>query len=463
MNPILTDEFAQIVGGKALGFAPGSAIRGFATDNREVKTGDLFLAIKGARVDGHDFASDAVSRGAVGTLAEREVGGPHILVPNLVEALANLGKHFRATFEGPVVGVTGSAGKTTAKEFIAAALSPRGPVLKTEGNRNTEYTSPLIWTEIVAQASSLYPSRATKAVVVEMAMRGFGQIKHLAEISQPTIGLITNIGYSHMSEVGSRDGIAQAKSELLEALPEDGIAILWQEDPYLHFLKAKSPKRVVTFGYSPDADCRITHYLANAWTSSTIRGSYLGQTFEADLPTVGRHIALGAIAAIAVAGSVGVPPADAAKALLNTQLPPMRMQVLDLNGATVLLDTYNAAPPSMLAAIETFTELPCVGRRLAVIGEMRELGDHADGAHRELGRVLAESGIDEVIFFGGPTALALEEARMRGMVVHWATSLSDIAEFLSRARTDDAVLVKGSRSLELEKAVEAAGMSGAGC
>ncbi len=478
---IRVDEFARIVGGEAHGFALGATIDGFATDNREVGPGDLFLAIRGERVDGHDFAEDAVTRGAIGAIVERPVASPHVLVTNLVEALAKFGCYFRDQFRGPVVGVTGSAGKTTTKEFIAAALSPLGPVLKTEGNRNTEYTAPLIWAalECGAQApplGSVGDSRHqfqggacaphSRAVIVEMAMRGFGQIRHLAKIARPTIGVITNVGYSHMSEVGSREGIAQAKAELLESLPEDGVAVLWQEDEYLSFLKARAPGKVVTFGYSDEADCQIVHYRATSWTSSEIvvrvadfqsarsedRKSS-AQEVRAVLPTVGRHVALGAAAAIAVASVVGASPASAADAVRDTKLPPLRMEVVDLNGATILLDTYNAAPPSMRGAIETFAELPCQCRRLAVIGEMRELGPYSEQAHRDLGVLLAKSGIDEAIFYSGPAALAMEEARMHGLIVHWADSLDDVAAFIRSAKAGDAVLVKGSRSLELETSV----------
>jgi len=465
---IPVDQFVQIVGGEARGFAPDAVIGGFATDNRDVTPGDLFLAIKGERVDGHEFAEDAVRRGAVGAIVERPVAVPYIYVPNLVDALAKFGRYFRDRFHGPVVGVTGSAGKTTAKEFIAAALSPLGPILKTEGNKNTEFTAPLMWAGLGGRGLGDGGSGAqeTAAVVVEMAMRGFGQIRHLAEIASPTIGVVTNIGYSHMSEVGSREGIAQAKAELLECLPKDGIAILWQEDAYLGYLRSKAPGRVVTFGYSEEANVRISYYRSLSWTSSEIAGAVDWQStigsedyqssahFEAVLPTVGRHVALGAAAAIAVAGSAGILPADAAKSLHKTQLPPLRMEVIELNGAKILLDTYNAAPPSMFGAIETFAELPCEGRRLAVIGEMRELGPYSEEAHRELGRILAKAGIDEAIFYSGPAALAMEEARMHGLIVHWANSLGDVAAFIAAAVRGDAILVKGSRSLELEKAVD---------
>lgn len=461
---ITVDQFAQIVGGGAHGFAADSVISGFATDNREVAVGDLFLAIRGARVDGHDFAADAIARGAVGSLVERTVEGPHVLVPNLVDALAAFAAYYRDRFKGPVIGVTGSAGKTTAKEFIAAALSPLGPVLKTLGNRNTEYTVPLIWAEPPSPNPLPPPGHAPSpqgegdfaSAVIEMSMRGFGQIRHLASFSKPTIGVVTNVGYSHLSEVGSREGIAEAKAELLEALPSDGVAVLWAEDEYLGSLISRCRCPVVTFGFSGNADCHIGSYHALNWRRSRIGGNYQGEEFEAELPAVGRHIAVGAAAAIALAVNCGVPVQEAATALANAELPPMRMEVVELNGATVLLDTYNAAPPSMNAAIETFVELPCEGRRIAVIGEMRELGEFTEEAHRELGVKLATSGIDEVIFYSGPAALAYEEARMRGVVAHLAKSLDEIAQLISQPKAGDAILVKGSRSLELEKTVEIA-------
>lgn len=464
---ITVEQFASMVQGEARGFASGATITGFATDNREVKPGDLFLAIKGERVDGHDFSAQAVAAGAVGVLAERAVEAPHVLVSNLVDALAKMALFFRNIFVGPVVGVTGSAGKTTAKEFIAAALSPLGRVLKTEGNRNTEYTVPLVWAALDHKSPPSASQGAGRgsyaAAVMEMSMRGFGQIAQLASFCKPTIGVVTNIGYSHLSEVGSREGISRAKGELLQALPGDGTAVLWADDDFLSELRAAAACRVVTFGLArdEDPDCAIHGYRATSWTSCEIDGEAFGERFHAELPAVGRHIALGAAAAIAAAACAGVPPAEAAKRLGDAQIPPMRMEVVDLNGATVLLDTYNAAPPSMKAAIETFVELPCAGRRLAVIGEMRELGGYTEGAHRELGRLLARSGIDEVILFGGPTALAAEEARMRGLVVHEAGSHREIAQFLRRAGPGDGILVKGSRSLELEKAVEMARSAGA--
>ena len=445
MKPINIAELTAALGGSAVGVPPETEITGFATDDRQVLPGDLFIAIKGSRVDGHEFAAAAISAGAVGVLAQQNVDVPHILVADVVLALSRMAAVFREDFRGPVVGITGSAGKTTTKEFVAAALSPLGQILKTQGNRNTEYTSPLLWAEL---------EEKTRAVVVEMAMRGFGQIEHLARFTRPTIGVVTNIGYSHLLQAGDRDGIARAKGELLRALPPDGTAVLWAEDEYLGTLFSMCDCPAITFGFSGNADCHLSSYEALNWTSCRIGGSFGDERFEATLPAVGRHIALGAAAAIAVAATAGVDVGKAAAALATAELPPMRMEVCQFNGAQVLLDTYNASPPSMRAAIETFAELPCRGKRFAVIGEMKELGGYSEEAHRELGRNLAESGIDEIELYGELTALTYQEAKNRGMVVHQAGSIDEVRQFLERVEDGDAVLVKGSRSLELEKALE---------
>ena len=421
-------------------------VYGFATDHREVKPGDAFLAIKGTRFDGHEFAKEAMQNGAVVVVSERPVSAPHILVPNLVDALARFGGEVRSTFDGPVIGITGSAGKTTTKEFVAAALSPLGKILRTEGNRNTEYTGPLMWAELDPD---------TQAVVVEMAMRGFGQIAHLAAFVKPTIGVITNIGYGHMEMVGSREGIAQAKGELLDALAPDGVAVLWAEDDYLEALKERAgSRRVVTFGTTEGADCQITDYRLLDWQVAIVSGVCMGQEWSSRLPVIGRHIALNAAAAILTAQIAGVEPAEATHHIQDAALPPMRMEIRQINGATILLDTYNASPPAMLAAIEALMELPVEGKRFAVIGEMKELGEHQERLHREVGRAL--NSLDEVLFYGDPMAtFAREEALSAGLPACCvATSIEEVAEFIRKAHPGDAVLIKGSRALELERALE---------
>ena len=491
------EEFARIVGGELRAVPPQSTalaserppISGFALDNREVKPGDLFVAIAGERVDGHEFAGAAVAAGAVGALVERPLEGVTcVVVDSVVDALARLGRHFRDQFDGPVVGVTGSAGKTTTKELIVAALSPRGLVLRAEGNRNTEYTSPLLWTELSdggegGEGSIDHPftpsPRNPWAAVVEMGMRGFGQIAHLASISKPTIGVITNIGWSHAELVGSREGIARAKGELLQALPEGAPAVLWQDDEFLSALKAQAQGPVYTFGWTEAADCRITDYRAKSWWSCEVEGRIGARVFRpvesggdnisggqmntvafqwrAELPAVGRHIALNAAAAMLVAVLAGVSPRQAAQALKSAKLPPMRMEVRSVNGGTVVLDTYNAAPNSVVAALETLREVPCEGRRLAVLGEMRELGSASEEGHRLVGRAVVESGVDEVVFYGATAEWMRDAAIGAGMAADRASiasSLDEVTDFIEKIGAADTMLIKGSRSLELERALE---------
>ncbi|HZH99489.1 MAG TPA: UDP-N-acetylmuramoyl-tripeptide--D-alanyl-D-alanine ligase [Fimbriimonadaceae bacterium] len=449
MRKMTLGEFASRCKG-ALHATAETEITGFATDHREVKAGDLFIAIRGARVDGHTFAAEAISSGAVACLVESAPAGdmPHILVDNVAEGLAAFARSLRGEFTGHVVGVTGSSGKTSTKEFLAAALSPLGPVLKTEGNRNSEWTSPLIWAELLPEHRS---------VVVEMGMRGFGQIRHLCSFAQPNIGVITNIGYSHLEQVGSREGIATAKGELLEALPSNGTAVLWAEDEYLSTLRGKTGARVVTFGRSAGADCRVEHYRALSLTKSWIKGTCLGQPFEGEFATVGWHQAINAAAAIAAAVAAGVEADEAAKQLSSAQLPPMRMEIVNLNGAIVLLDNYNASFPGMLAAIETLRELPTMGRKMAVLGEMRELGEFTISAHQQVGKALVEANLYKVMFYGMPMTFARRElvaAGARDERTPFATELQDITEFLRELDPGDLVLIKGSRALEIEKALQ---------
>ncbi|MCC7230364.1 MAG: UDP-N-acetylmuramoyl-tripeptide--D-alanyl-D-alanine ligase [Fimbriimonadaceae bacterium] len=440
MKPLATDELADIVHGRLVGIPPKSPVRvtGFATDQREVKPGDLFIAIEGAKVDGHEFAAKAIANGAAAVLAERPVDGPHLLVERVTEALALFGNHFRDRFSGPVIGITGSAGKTTSKEFLSGAISPLGPILKTQGNRNTEYTAPLLWAELQSD---------TAAVVVEMAMRGPGQIAHLASFSRPTIGLITNIGWSHLSEVGSRLGIAKAKCELIDALPNRGIAILPADDEFFQVMAGHAGERqIYTFGWSNECDCRLVSAQPLGWESTEITGFFADIPWRAEIQTLGRHIASNVAAAICGAAALGLAPQEAADGLSDVELPPMRMQVLERNGVKVLLDAYNASPASMAGAIETFATLPCEGKRFAILGQMNELGDESARAHRELASLVQSMHLDSVATFGPLwREYGLQEP---------VESIAELRKLFADLEPGDAILIKGSRSLELEKVLE---------
>lgn len=423
----------------------------FVTDSRDVPAGSVYLAIKGERVDGHDFAHDALARGSVCAVVERaQELSCEILVPNLVDALANFGRSIRAEFTGPVVGLTGSNGKTTTKELLAAALSPLGPVLKNQGNRNTEYTSPLVWHDLTSDH---------RAAVIEMGMRGFGQIRHLASISQPTIAVITCIGTAHIEKVGSRQGILEAKSEILENLPEGGHAILWREDDYFGDLVNRTRVPVTTFGSSPDADVQLVGYRMKSWSECAIRLRHGGEEFEVSLNAIGRHMGLNAAAAVAAAICAGVPFADAVSALATADLPPMRMEERIIGGATYLVDTYNASPDSTVAALRALGEGTAAGKKIAVLGEMRELGDFTESGHRLVGKAIADTHPDLVLLTGGPTQWMHQEALAMGFpsgnMVVWDTLDLDAvkAKLVDLVKPGDVVLVKASRALGLEQAI----------
>jgi UDP-N-acetylmuramoyl-tripeptide--D-alanyl-D-alanine ligase len=445
MRPIALSEFARLCGGTLYG--EDAPILGFATDHRQARPGDLFLAIKGAKVDGHDFAAQAVEAGAVGVIAERPLDVRHVRVTNLVEALAAFALARRSAFKGHVVGITGSNGKTTTKEFTAAAVAPLGPTLKNPSSQNTEYTSPLLWAQAGDQA----------AVVAELAMRGFGQIAHLCSFTRPTVGVITMIGTAHIEMVGSREGIARSKSEILTGTEEGGAAILWAEDDFLSFLRTQARGPARTFGEGPDAELRVLGYRALDWRRCVVRFGLAGATAEVELPTVGRHQARNAAAALLVADTLGVPLERAAEAMTRAELPPMRMEGVPLRGATVLMDAYNASPDSTVAAMRTLSELPCQGRRIAVLGEMLELGAFAESGHRRVGRVLAESPIDFALLVGELVAHIEDEAVRAGYPeskLRRASGIEDVAGLLRSVGPGDVVLLKGSRALGLERALE---------
>jgi UDP-N-acetylmuramoyl-tripeptide--D-alanyl-D-alanine ligase len=441
--------FARLCGGVCHGVPDGAEFAGFDLDSRTARAGRLFVAIRGRRHDGHEMAGAALAAGCVATLAERAVEGPHILVGSVVEALARAAGAWRDGFAGPVVGITGSNGKTTTKEFAAAVLAGLGPVLKSPGNHNTEYTAPLVWADAEGKA----------AAVVELAMRGPGQIRHLASFIRPTVAVVTNIGTAHIETVGSRHGIFEAKSEIFEHGPD--AAVVWREDEVFPLLRERAGARLLTFGASEDADVRAVGYRALAWDRCEVRLAWEGKAESVEMPTLGRHQALNAAAAVAAALLCGAGFEASVARLADAVLPAMRMQRVEHRGATVLLDTYNASAESMVAAIEALAELPCRGRRLAVLGEMRELGQYSESFHRRVGRTLGANPVDALLLVGPTTPAILEEATAAGFPPERATWLPDvdihrIRAFLNTLSPNDIALVKGSRALELERALEEA-------
>lgn len=452
--PFKLTELYAVLTGERCNAANDWQMEGVVTDSRQVKTGSIFVAIKGEKFDGHAFIP-AIARipKVFAVLSDRESvqgieGLPTAVVPDTVEALGKLAHYHRQRFQIPVVGVTGSYGKTSTRALIHAALSQKFNTLTSQGNFNNEIGLPM----------TLLQLEGHEAAVVEMGMRGRSQIDYLAKIATPTVGVITNIGPQHIELLGTLEEIAAAKAELIENLPADGLAILPADSPFLPFLKSKAPRRLVTFGTSPNADYRVSNIQTNA--EGNISAEINGHKIEIPLP--GAHNATNAAAAFAVAVELGVVPEAAIQGLEWAQLPGARMRVLKLdNGITVIDDCYNAGPDSMRAALQTLLDFPGSGRRVAILGSMKELGDHSEAEHRKIGQ-FAGQFVEALVSVGGDTRPLLNTAVVSAKEIESEMSASycdNAAEAASRVgewlQSDDVVLVKGSRSVGLEVVVEA--------
>ncbi|HVF11016.1 MAG TPA: UDP-N-acetylmuramoyl-tripeptide--D-alanyl-D-alanine ligase [Abditibacteriaceae bacterium] len=450
-------EIAAATAGCVLRGNPDMPLCGVLTDTRAVQPGVLFVALPGERFDGHDFLAHAAAAGAsaaviANTKKSAEAPGDLALVAvdDTLKALGDLARVHRRRFDIPVVGVTGSYGKTTTRALIAAALSGNFNMLASSGNFNNEIGVP---------QTLLQLDETHGAAVIEMGMRGPGQIEYLAQIAQPTIGVITNIGPQHIELLGSVENIAAAKAELLSALPPDGLAVLPADDEHLDFLRSRAPCPVVTFGTSPKADYRVR----NIVTGPDGNISYLLDManpcgWGLSLPLPGAHNAVNAAAAIALIGGaysvLGISLENAVVKLSKVEVPGARMRIVKAHGLTIIDDCYNAGPDSMRAALATLRDFPGAGRRIAILGAMKELGDWADAEHRKIGE-LANTCAEAVLGVGVETRALLEAIDSR-MYTEWCADAAGAVE-CARAlvREGDVVLVKGSRSVGLEAVVSA--------
>jgi UDP-N-acetylmuramoyl-tripeptide--D-alanyl-D-alanine ligase len=451
MEPISLEQAATIMGAKATGPLTGSVDR-ITTDTRQDVAGSLYFALQGDNSDGHRFVKDALAGGAVGAVVDHlveGVDGLQLVVPNTVVALGHLARAYRDKFTIPVIGITGSVGKTSTKEMIAAALRSRLNVLASEKNYNNELGVP---------QTLLGLNSSHQAAVIEMGMRALREIERLTEITHPTIGVITNVGMSHIERLGSRFNIARAKREIIEGLPQQGIAVLPADDDYADFLLefARSHYRVITFGVHKPADFRATDITFSPEGAPSFKIN--DQPFRLSAP--GAHHVINATVACAVASTQGIPLDAVAKALEHFQSPAMRMETINAaNGITVLNDAYNAAPDSMRSALETLAMLGTSGRRkVAILGEMRELGEFSLEAHRYVGERVAEAKVGLLVTVG-PAAEEIARAASEELSSLQAVSYSDTDSAASEAgallEPGDIVLVKGSRAMEMEKVVRA--------
>jgi UDP-N-acetylmuramoyl-tripeptide--D-alanyl-D-alanine ligase len=419
-------------------------------DSREARAGDLFFALPGERADGHDFVASALSAGAAGAVVGRAVETPEgsavFIVSNPLNALQRLAAMWRRRHEARVIAVTGSVGKTTVKELIASVLSHRFRVLKSEANLNTEIGIPLT-------LLNLRPEH--ERAVLEFGMYQPGDVALLARIGKPAVGVVTNVSYVHLERVRSFGRIVAAKAELVEALPADGLAVLNGDDANVAAMSRRTRARSILYGLSEQCDVRATDVTSRGLDGFSFRLQAGGSTLDIDCPLPGKHHVYPALAAAAVALEEGMTPDEVASALREARLD-LRLTVrTGPNGSTIIDDSYNASPASMIAALDLLSESKA-RRRIAVLGHMRELGAAEDEGHEQVGRHAATT-CDVLMVCGEDARLLAEAARAAGHTgVRLLARPEETAETLRRElREGDVCLVKASRAVGLESVVEA--------
>jgi UDP-N-acetylmuramoyl-tripeptide--D-alanyl-D-alanine ligase len=471
MIPLTLGEIAAIVGGELHAADPATVVDGSVEfDSRQVSPGGLFLALPGEHVDGHDFTDAARAAGAVATIVTRPVDGPAIVVADGFAALAALaGAVVRRLPDTTVVGVTGSSGKTSTKDLLAQLLGRLGPTVAPPGSFNNELGHPY---------TVLRASRQTRFLVLENSARGIGHIRYLTQIAPPRIGVVLNVGSAHLGEFGSREAIAQAKGELVEALPADGVAVLNADDPLVAAMAARTAARVVTVGAAETADVRATDVLLDELGRASFALLADAHRAPVRLALVGAHHVGNALAAAAVALECGMPLADVATALSAARpASRWRMETTErADGVLVINDAYNANPESMRAALETLGAVGQArrGRSFAVLGQMAELGAGGPAEHEAVGRLAARLALARLVVVGEPARPIGRGAALEGSWTGTASWVPDIAAALALLREElrpgDVVLVKASRAAGLERvaaglladAVAEPGTSGAG-
>ena len=434
-------------------------VTGYSIDSRSVRSGDLFFAVRGPRHDGHDYIEAAFNKGAAAAVAEERWAKSHLnvrpvlAVADPAESLRRLAHRCRGRWDGQVVGVTGSNGKTTTKDLVAAALRTRYRVSKSEGNLNNELGLPL---------SLLRADDASEIVVLEMGMNHRGEIQRLAEIARPTVAVVTNVNPAHLENFTSVDEIALAKRELIESLSDEGTAVLNADDERVREFAKVHRGRTVTFGLDTEADFRAEPAESMSAAGVSFRlggsaGSREAPPLRFSSPLLGRHNIMNLLAAIAVASVFGIKAAELPEAL--AKLPPasMRGEVEQLGDVLVFNDCYNSNPQGVLAMLDVLLRTEA-GRRVAVLGEMKELGEQATQLHREVGRALAGAKVSAVVAVEGSARAIADEAVRHGFpsqAAHFFEDAEEAGEFLATfLKPGDVALFKASRGVGLERALE---------
>lgn len=462
--PIMLSEVLVATGARIIGeLAHDTEFRWIERDTRVLHPGDLYIAIIGERFDGHDFVVEAAARGAAAAMVSSMWAAaqttppplPLLVVDEPVPALQAIARSRRKQRDMTVVGITGSIGKTSTKEVVAAVLGQKWTTYRSAGNLNSEIGLPLCMLEI---------AEATEVAVVEMGgAYAFGELALLASIALPRIGIVTNVHPVHLERMGSIENIAKTKAELVSALPADGVAVLNGDDPRVLAMAELAPCDVITYGLSPTNDIWASDVETHGLRGSTFKVHLDGKTSLVRVPLVGGHAPFLALPAIAVGHSLGMHVADMLPGFDDPRIQ-VRLLVLDgPNGSMMIDDTYNASAPSVMSALGLLDEI-APGRRIAVLGDMRELGAASEDQHRMVGRRAAEV-VDDLVTYGPLARLIAEEAvrvqletdtRVQRIRSFALDERDELVSFLLQEPSDgDVLLLKGSRGLEMERIVAA--------
>ncbi len=447
MTRMAVRDIAQITNGRMIHNGADVVVDGFSTDSRTLQAGELFIPLRGENYDGHAFLSQAMQHGAAACLSEEVVGGlpiPVVQVKDTLRALGDLAAWVRRQYTGKVVGITGSSGKTTCKEMLASILAQTGPGHKSAGNFNNLIGVPLTLFDLGLEHNW---------AVIEMGMSSRGEIARLVELAAPQIGIITNVAAAHLETLGGISGVARAKGELFAHLPLEGTAVINADDPEVRQLPVANGVAKIYFGLSPTADVRGEQIeVVNGSVDFTL--CIAEQRHVVKLPLPGRHNVSNALAAAAAAYVLDVDIDLIAAGLASFRPCPGRMELIELPDDIVILeDSYNANPLSVRAALDALHDLGRPGRRIAVLGDMLELGEAADELHQEVGAVAAER-VDWLLTYGPLAKEVVAGAVTAGLdaqKVYSSTSHEELADRLKGIlKPGDRVLIKGSRGMRME-------------
>lgn len=446
-------ELIKAVEGQLLWGEQDRVFAGITTDSRKIAEDNLFIPLVGEKFDGHDYIEQSLNSGAAVCLTQKSIppisGRTAVLVGNTSKALRDIACWHRNKYKLPVVGITGSVGKTSTKDIIACVLSEKYNVLKTQGNFNNEIGLPL---------TLLNLEETHEAAVIEMGMSGFGEISRLTAIAQPQIAVITNIGAAHIEKLGSQRGILKAKLEILEGLKPRGLVVLNGDDPLLNEQRGIQGYRTVFFGMDGEQDYLARNYRSLGEAGTRFDISLNGRVYEITVPVPGIHNVYNSLAAIAAGTELNIPMETIIDGIAGYSPGNMRQNIIAYNGIKIINDAYNASPQSMQAAINVLEELSVKTRGIAVLGDMLEMGGMSEGMHYSVGSFIKDKKIDYLITVGRDSiniSNAVADSDNKTIRLHHFKNNSDALEFiLSIIHEGDYILIKGSRGMKMEQIAE---------